>query len=564
MNEAEYFNWVPTQHRISRSLFSQLPSTPNIERRRRYNLSRTLDNTLDRVKVLGNGEDYGHSGQSTPLPNNKSIRCVNALSWAQDGDVLLTAGDDTTVRIWSMCPSNTSEDYPFLCRSVIRTGHRANIFSAKMLPLSSRIATGAGDMQIRVFDAAAALHLIPGEIETSYSANQCGLRVLRCHRDSVKKIITEESPDLFLSVSEDGTVRQHDLRTSHTCRRSSCPEPLVSIGHELSTLSLSPLVPYQFVVAGEGDCGYLYDRRHLRRKLELDWGSVPRFGEELTTCVRKFGRDSSTAGGHGIGREHITGSRMSKSNAYSRDGVYLFSTKDEPKIKDNLASSASSVVPSNTIPTTNEQTFGSINHHNGREHVENLSSEDDIGRDNVIDYDTSVTPEEHPSTPVVMPRRRYIGARNVMTVKDVNFLGPDDEWVVSGSDDGNFFIWNKENGSLKGIYEGDGTVVNVIEGHPHFPLLAISGIDTTVKVCKFQLSIHFLSPSAQQHDQLFAPTFKPSSNFSKIKDAEQIMDMNRRMSTTRLPTRFRIASLLGDAHIVLAASDDSTSECIGQ
>lgn len=64
----------------------------------------------------------------------------------------------------------------------------------------------------------------------------------------------------------------------------------------------------------------------------------------------------------------------------------------------------------------------------------------------------------------------------------MNFLGPYDEFVVSGSDDGNFFIWDKATGKLHGIYEGDGSVVNVVEGHPHLPLVAVSGIDTTVKV----------------------------------------------------------------------------------
>lgn len=102
--------------------------------------------------------------------------------------------------------------------------------------------------------------------------------------------------------------------------------------------------------------------------------------------------------------------------------------------------------------------------------------------------------------PIIMPRNRFVGAQNVATVKDgnarllgscntnvkharkVNFVGPDDQWVVSGSDDGNFFIWDKKSERLCGIYEGDSTVVNVIEGHPHFPLLAISGIDTSIKV----------------------------------------------------------------------------------
>jgi WD40 repeat protein len=64
----------------------------------------------------------------------------------------------------------------------------------------------------------------------------------------------------------------------------------------------------------------------------------------------------------------------------------------------------------------------------------------------------------------------------------VNFLGPEDEYVASGSDDGNFFLWRKDTGDLHEVVEGDGSVVNVIEAHPSLPLIAVSGIDYTVKV----------------------------------------------------------------------------------
>ena len=57
--------------------------------------------------------------------------------------------------------------------------------------------------------------------------------------------------------------------------------------------------------------------------------------------------------------------------------------------------------------------------------------------------------------------------------------------MVSGSDDGHFFLWNKLTGKLHDILEGDGSVVNVVEGHPYLPLIAVSGIDTTVKVSMF-------------------------------------------------------------------------------
>lgn len=71
----------------------------------------------------------------------------------------------------------------------------------------------------------------------------------------------------------------------------------------------------------------------------------------------------------------------------------------------------------------------------------------------------------------------------------MNFLGPYDEFVTSGSDDGNFFIWDKLSGQLVDILEGDGSIVNVIEGHPTLPLVAVSGIDTTVKVGKWTFGV---------------------------------------------------------------------------
>jgi WD repeat-containing protein 42A len=216
------------------------------------------------------------------------IRCVNALSWARDGELLLSGGDDTTVRVWRIDATDTSQEYPFVCRSVIQTGHRANIFSVHMLPRSSRMcvslcsriliaflvtytsrATVAGDKQVRVFDVGEAHGAAPDGQETVYSSRQSCTHILRCHEDRVKRVVTEHSPDLFLSVAEvcgvngswccrpsplskDGSVRQHDLRTSHNCRNNgSCPAPLVKVNHELSTLALSPLTPYQFVVAGE-------------------------------------------------------------------------------------------------------------------------------------------------------------------------------------------------------------------------------------------------------------------------------------------------------------------------
>ncbi|KAI4152326.1 MAG: hypothetical protein L6R39_001851 [Caloplaca ligustica] len=78
--------------------------------------------------------------------------------------------------------------------------------------------------------------------------------------------------------------------------------------------------------------------------------------------------------------------------------------------------------------------------------------------------------------------RSYTGHCNVRTVKDANFFGLSDEYVVSGSDSGHVFIWDKRTSELVNILQGDGEIVNVVQGHPYEPVLAVSGIDSTIKI----------------------------------------------------------------------------------
>ena len=77
----------------------------------------------------------------------------------------------------------------------------------------------------------------------------------------------------------------------------------------------------------------------------------------------------------------------------------------------------------------------------------------------------------------------FRGHRNNATVKGVNFYGPESEYVVSGSDCGNIFIWERESSALVKLAHGDeGGVVNVLEPHPNLPVLATSGLDDDVKI----------------------------------------------------------------------------------
>ncbi|CAG0904185.1 unnamed protein product [Cyprideis torosa] len=80
-------------------------------------------------------------------------------------------------------------------------------------------------------------------------------------------------------------------------------------------------------------------------------------------------------------------------------------------------------------------------------------------------------------------KMKFQGHRNDATVKGVNYFGPRSEFVVSGSDDGHVWLWERKSGAvLNTLYADEAGVVNVLEPHPSVPILATSGLDHDVKV----------------------------------------------------------------------------------
>ncbi|XP_032515011.1 DDB1- and CUL4-associated factor 8 [Danaus plexippus] len=78
---------------------------------------------------------------------------------------------------------------------------------------------------------------------------------------------------------------------------------------------------------------------------------------------------------------------------------------------------------------------------------------------------------------------RYSGHRNSVTYKSVAFFGPKSEYIVSGSDCSNIYIWEKNSEAIVQWMKGDSHgAVNCIETHPRFPVMATSGLDIDVKI----------------------------------------------------------------------------------
>ena len=65
-------------------------------------------------------------------------------------------------------------------------------------------------------------------------------------------------------------------------------------------------------------------------------------------------------------------------------------------------------------------------------------------------------------------------------IKEACFWG--DTHVMSGSDCGRVFVWERNTGRLVMLWEADRHVVNCLQPHPSLPVLATSGIDYDVKL----------------------------------------------------------------------------------
>ncbi|XP_035231495.1 DDB1- and CUL4-associated factor 6-like isoform X1 [Stegodyphus dumicola] len=108
-----------------------------------------------------------------------------------------------------------------------------------------------------------------------------------------------------------------------------------------------------------------------------------------------------------------------------------------------------------------------------------LSSLDDEGS---YRYD-DINKEESLLTNVTQPRvkKKFTGHRNARTmIKEATFWG--DNFIMSGSDCGHIFIWDRHTAELVMLMEADHHVVNCLQPHPFDPILASSGIDYDIKL----------------------------------------------------------------------------------
>lgn len=328
---------------------------------RRLYSDRRLIQDLDIVNELD-----GHSG------------CVNALSWSKSGSLLASGSDDQHLNIHRYQGSDGVKDFQLAC--TVATGHTQNIFSVKFMPHSQdrTVITAAGDREVRIFDleyagqtnaASAASHMAAEGRRRGRNAVFDGVkymsdgdtncRVYRSHGDRVKRIVTESSPHLFLTCSEDGEVRQWDLRQPSSAYPSprgmrgggdaNVPPPLISYKRynlDLNSISCSASQPHYIALGGAHLHAFLHDRRMAGRDRLSEAGTPlsaagrmsPNEEEQMaeaTKCVRKFapkGQKKMKSSDNG----HITALKISDARpdemiaSWSGDHIYSFDLVRSP------------------------------------------------------------------------------------------------------------------------------------------------------------------------------------------------------------------------------------------
>uniref|UniRef100_A0A8R1INY0 WD_REPEATS_REGION domain-containing protein n=1 Tax=Caenorhabditis japonica TaxID=281687 RepID=A0A8R1INY0_CAEJA len=102
----------------------------------------------------------------------------------------------------------------------------------------------------------------------------------------------------------------------------------------------------------------------------------------------------------------------------------------------------------------------------------NLSTADDEDRVELESKDGFVDYQE-----------RYGGSSNYQTdIKEANFFGSKDQYIVAGSDCGNMFIWSRTTSKVMGVWKADDHILNIVQPHPDQFLLATSGIDDVIRL----------------------------------------------------------------------------------
>ncbi|XP_042533310.1 DDB1- and CUL4-associated factor 6 isoform X3 [Dipodomys spectabilis] len=233
--------------------------------------------------------------------------CVNTICWNDTGEYILSGSDDTKLVI--------SNPYSRKVLTTIRSGHRANIFSAKFLPCTNdkQIISCSGDGVIFYTN-------VEQDVETN---RQCQFT---CHYGTTYEVMTvPNDPYTFLSCGEDGTVRWFDTRIKTSCTKEDCKDDiLINCRRAATSVAICPPVPYYLAVGCSDSSVRIYDRRMLGTRATGNYA-----GRGTTGMVARFIPSHLNNKSCRVTSLCYSEDGQEILVSYSSDYIYLFDPKDD-------------------------------------------------------------------------------------------------------------------------------------------------------------------------------------------------------------------------------------------
>ncbi|XP_035025443.1 DDB1- and CUL4-associated factor 8 isoform X1 [Hippoglossus stenolepis] len=302
-------------------------------------------------------------------------------------------------------------------------------------PSGTRLASGSDDLRVVIWNWA--IRHAELEFDSGHKSNVFQAKFLPHSGDST-----------LAMCARDGQIRVAELSATQRCKNTKRVAQHKGAAHKLA---LEPDSPCSFLSAGEDAVVFGIDLRLDRPANKL---AVVKEGDKKVGLYTIYVNPAKT-------QQFAVGGR----DQYVR--IY-----DQRKINENDNNGVlKKFCPSHLVSSESKTNITCLVYsHDGTELLVSYNDEDiylfDANHSDGADY-----------------RRRYKGHRNNATVKGVNFYGPSSEFVVSGSDCGHIYLWDKNSARIVQFMEGDrGGVVNCLEPHPHLPGMATSGLDHDIKL----------------------------------------------------------------------------------
>ncbi|KAL5276009.1 DCAF6 family protein [Megaselia abdita] len=435
---------------------------------------------------LCNTTSSGNSDESsTTNVNLNYFNCHNngtsyeVLTIPMESNCFMSCGEDGTVRLYDLRQSTRC--HKTCCKDNILVFSHSAITAMALSPISSTyLAAGSSDGLVRIYDRRFLTTTVPtitangSSFTTPVKAFAIPSDIKRPYRVTSVKYSTEGS-EILVSYSSDylyifDTTKEGVDENSASFKKldknsqlSSSP-PVRKLRLRGDWSDTGPNARPEGSISGRVEIGQVRPQLHgtlMHRMTEVlsRMLSDPRTRIGLSGQSNELNPDNPSL--------FVTAARELENEANRRQnneinaqpgpsGIRSISTRTSPTIEEK------NDVEDSDLPKDSENTSD-----------EELSTklDEEISK---IEMETKAIIHDY-------VKQKFTGHRNARTmIKETCFWG--EHFVMSGSDCGHVFVWNRNTAKLEMLFQADNHVVNCLQPHPNLPYLATSGIDYDVKL----------------------------------------------------------------------------------